>query len=289
MQSAYRSLVRHSRWGSFTSIHRSVLCRNFSSGDNPRPPGSADSSNGSDEKSDNIFSPENTEGLSPTDVSRLRVTYGLLKEHVKALDQNLDGIDPETNPFIDPRSFDVKKLPKLPKEILEHFRRELPPEVAAESRPVSTHGIWEALSTGENDQLNSELKNENAAEWAIVDQRNMDPKQFSRMQRQSFTSTGEVPFRADTLSAMRGKRKKKCPLQDERGRVKVDFRAVGTLTPYLSEGGKIIPKRKTGISAKAQRKISRAIKTARTMALIPREPRAALTYEELVEIEKTLK
>lgn len=84
-------------------------------------------------------------------------------------------------------------------------------------------------------------------------------------------------------------RKKTCPLKDERGRVKVDFRAVGTLSPYLSENAKILPKRKTGLSAKAQRKIARAVKTARTMALLHPEPKTVLSYEELVELERTLK
>lgn len=184
--------------------------------------------------------------------------------------------------------FDIKKLPKLPKEVLGEFRRELPPDVAAASRPVSTHGIWEAVKGGEAGEMSCELQNENAAEWAVVDQRTMDPKQFSRMQRQSFTSTGDIPFRSDTSAVLRRKKKKVCPLQDERGRVKVDFRAVGTLTSYLSQGGKILPKRKSGLSAKAQRKVSRAIKTARTMAFIHPEPKASLTYEELLEIERSL-
>lgn len=161
--------------------------------------------------------------------------------------------------------------------------------MAAVSRPVSTHGIWEALKDGEAGELSPELQNENGAQWAIVDERTMDPKQFARMQRQSFTSTGDIPFRSGTATITRRKKKKICPLQDERGRVKVDFRAVGTLTSYLSEGGKILPKRKSGLSAKAQRKVSRAVKTARTMALIHPEPKARLTYEELLEIERTLK
>lgn len=34
----------------------------------------------------------------------MRVAYGLLKEHVEALEQNFDGVDPQTNPLLDPRS-----------------------------------------------------------------------------------------------------------------------------------------------------------------------------------------
>ena len=42
--------------------------------------------------------------LSPVEVARMRVTYGLVKEHVEAIEKGLPGIDPETNPLLDPRS-----------------------------------------------------------------------------------------------------------------------------------------------------------------------------------------
>ena len=41
------------------------------------------------------------------------------------------------------------------------------------------------------------------------------------------------------------------------------------LTQFVSDTGKIYPKRRLGVSAKAQRKISRAIKTARQMGILP--------------------
>lgn len=34
----------------------------------------------------------------------MRVTYGLLKEHVEAIEKGLEDVDPESNPLIDPRS-----------------------------------------------------------------------------------------------------------------------------------------------------------------------------------------
>jgi len=41
------------------------------------------------------------------------------------------------------------------------------------------------------------------------------------------------------------------------------------LTQFVSDTGKIYPKRRLGVSAKAQRKISRVIKTARQMGILP--------------------
>ncbi|KAG8389739.1 hypothetical protein BUALT_Bualt01G0010000 [Buddleja alternifolia] len=50
---------------------------------------------------------------------------------------------------------------------------------------------------------------------------------------------------------------------------KADFRNVKFLANFLTEAGIIIKRSKTGISAKAQRKIAREIKTARAFGLMP--------------------
>lgn len=50
---------------------------------------------------------------------------------------------------------------------------------------------------------------------------------------------------------------------------KADFRNVRFLANFLTEAGIIIKRSKTGISAKAQRKIAREIKTARAFGLLP--------------------
>ncbi len=49
----------------------------------------------------------------------------------------------------------------------------------------------------------------------------------------------------------------------------IDFKDVKLLQRYISEQGKIIPKRITGTSSKYQRQLSLAIKRARHMALLP--------------------
>jgi small subunit ribosomal protein S18 len=49
----------------------------------------------------------------------------------------------------------------------------------------------------------------------------------------------------------------------------IDFKDVKLLQRYVTEQGKIIPKRITGTSAKYQRQLSIAIKRARHMALLP--------------------
>lgn len=50
---------------------------------------------------------------------------------------------------------------------------------------------------------------------------------------------------------------------------KVDYKDVRRLQRFLTERGKILPRRATGLTAKQQRQVSRAIKRARQIALLP--------------------
>jgi len=49
----------------------------------------------------------------------------------------------------------------------------------------------------------------------------------------------------------------------------IDYKDVKMLQRYVTEQGKVIPKRITGTSAKYQRQLTIAIKRARYMALLP--------------------
>ena len=49
----------------------------------------------------------------------------------------------------------------------------------------------------------------------------------------------------------------------------IDYKDVGRLRRYLSERGKILPRRVTGNCARHQRQLTRAIKRARILALLP--------------------
>ena len=48
-----------------------------------------------------------------------------------------------------------------------------------------------------------------------------------------------------------------------------DYKDIQTLKNYVSENGKIIPKRASALKMKAQRSLARAIKNARFLALLP--------------------
>jgi len=52
----------------------------------------------------------------------------------------------------------------------------------------------------------------------------------------------------------------------------IDYKDLAKLRPYISDRGKIEPRRKTGTCAKHQRALARAIKRARHLALLPYVP-----------------
>ena len=49
----------------------------------------------------------------------------------------------------------------------------------------------------------------------------------------------------------------------------IDYKDVNTLKQFVGDRGKINPRRHTGLSAKHQRELRRAIKRARNLALLP--------------------
>ncbi len=50
---------------------------------------------------------------------------------------------------------------------------------------------------------------------------------------------------------------------------KIDYKQTETLRRYVTESGKIRPRRQSGACAKHQRELARAIKRARHLALLP--------------------
>lgn len=63
-------------------------------------------------------------------------------------------------------------------------------------------------------------------------------------------------------------RSKSCPFTAA-GVKEIDYKDVETLKNFITERGKILPRRITGVSAYHQRKLTNAIKRSRQMALLP--------------------
>ena len=58
-----------------------------------------------------------------------------------------------------------------------------------------------------------------------------------------------------------------CPLSGKNAPI-VDYKNIKLLKKYISESGRILPSRITSVSEKKQKKLSRAIKRARLLALL---------------------
>ena len=63
------------------------------------------------------------------------------------------------------------------------------------------------------------------------------------------------------------KKRKSCPFSGSKS--KIDYKDVKILNKFVSERGKIIPSRISAVSAKKQRELSKAIKRARYIGLMP--------------------
>ena len=64
------------------------------------------------------------------------------------------------------------------------------------------------------------------------------------------------------------RRQKSCPFSG-RNAPKIAYKDVKLLSRFISERGKIVPRRITAVSSKKQRVLAQAIKRARNLALIP--------------------
>ena len=62
-------------------------------------------------------------------------------------------------------------------------------------------------------------------------------------------------------------KKKSCPFSQP-GSPMIDYKDTRMLSRYLTEKGKIVPSRITGVSRKKQKELARAIKRARFLSLI---------------------
>ena len=64
-------------------------------------------------------------------------------------------------------------------------------------------------------------------------------------------------------------RRKKMARFNAEGGSEIDYKDVNMLKNYISETGKIVPSRITGIQTRHQRQLAKAIKHARFLGLLP--------------------
>lgn len=73
---------------------------------------------------------------------------------------------------------------------------------------------------------------------------------------------------SDFADARGGRKRKRCPFTAA-GIKEIDYKDINTLLKFITDRGKILPRRITGVSAFHQKRLAAAIKRARHMALLP--------------------
>lgn len=76
------------------------------------------------------------------------------------------------------------------------------------------------------------------------------------------------PRRMPEGGDFRTRRRKSCPFTSA-GIKEIDYKDINTLLKFITDRGKILPRRITGVSAHYQKKLALAIKRARHMAILP--------------------
>lgn len=79
---------------------------------------------------------------------------------------------------------------------------------------------------------------------------------------------GQTRRRSSDSMDSRSKKRKRCPFAAVNFG-EIDYKDIETLSKFVTERGKILPRRITGVSAHYQRKLTKAIKRARMVALLP--------------------
>ena len=87
--------------------------------------------------------------------------------------------------------------------------------------------------------------------------------------KSSFSGNNGANYGDDKMKRpKRPVKKKVCEFCKEKLATDIDYKEVGKLKRYITEKGKIIPRRTSGTCAKHQRQLDTAIKRARVMALL---------------------
>ena len=98
----------------------------------------------------------------------------------------------------------------------------------------------------------------------------MEKKPFKKFMQKKNLKTKKAKFTRRSRSGAAGGffRKKACKFCTEKV-AGIDYKDTGRLQKFITERGKIIPSRLSGLCASHQRLLARAIKRARHIALLP--------------------
>ena len=101
----------------------------------------------------------------------------------------------------------------------------------------------------------------------VIEEKQEELSQEAQMEQVTVENEGRDDDRDGRAKGKTYFRKKVCRFCANKA--KIDYKDADVLRRYMTERGKILPRRITGTCAKHQREVARAIKRARSICLLP--------------------
>ncbi len=101
----------------------------------------------------------------------------------------------------------------------------------------------------------------------VIEEKQEELSQEAQMEQVTVENEGREEDRDGRAKGKTYFRKKVCRFCANKA--KIDYKDADVLRRYMTERGKILPRRITGTCAKHQREVAKAIKRARSISLLP--------------------
>jgi len=101
----------------------------------------------------------------------------------------------------------------------------------------------------------------------VIEEKQEEMSQEAQMEQVTVENEGREDDRDGRAKGKTYFRKKVCRFCANKA--KIDYKDADVLRRYMTERGKILPRRITGTCAKHQREVAKAIKRARSISLLP--------------------
>mmetsp|Transcript_10460 Transcript_10460/g.43601 ORF Transcript_10460/g.43601 Transcript_10460/m.43601 type:complete len:241 (-) Transcript_10460:255-977(-) len=204
----------------------------------------------------------------------MMTVYDLLHDHIKDITSAHASFKPIRCPLFDELDFPVSRLPKLPPEILDAYKKEFPVE-KIEDPPI----LGSKLRAKEK---SSRLPGDQES-WNKVDGLAPDEENKNRIARR--TASDDRPTRMQNNPLMNPTNVPKIPPPcrltaiARPGRLDIDYRQAAVLDEFLLPSGRIAPATMTHLHVRQHYRMSKKVKVARNMRLLDIRSKAAIPPE----------
>uniref|UniRef100_A0A7S0FYK9 Uncharacterized protein n=1 Tax=Rhodosorus marinus TaxID=101924 RepID=A0A7S0FYK9_9RHOD len=221
-----------------------------------------------------MFNDQYTSDINPDELDQMMTVYDLLHDHIKDITSSHASFKPIRCPLFDELDFPVSRLPKLPPEILDAYKKEFPVEKIEEA-PI----LGSKLRAKEK---SSRLPGDQES-WSKVDGFAPDEENKNRIARRA--AKDDKPTRMQNNPLMNPSNVPKIPPPcrltaiARPGKLDIDYRQAAVLDEFLMPSGRIAPARTTHLHVRQHYRMAVKVKVARKMRLLDIRSKAAIPPE----------